>query len=163
MKRLAAASVALLAATLLPGCAYVSQGWTAVADYTPTFIQPYRPDIHQGNIITQDMVEQVRVGMTREQVRFMLGTPMLTSAFHQARWDYVYYLNRRSGEVQRRNLTIVFKDNRVESFRADPMPSESEADLMILGRGAWKPAPVAPAQPQGATAPDVSTPGPGSD
>jgi outer membrane protein assembly factor BamE len=163
MKRLAAASVALLAAALLPGCAYVSRGWTSMAESTPTFLQPYRPDMHQGNIITQEMVEQIRVGMTREQVRFMLGTPMLTSAFHQARWDYVYYLNRRSGEVQKRNLVIVFKDNRVDSFRADPMPTEAEADMLILGRGAWKPAPVPPAQLQGPTAPDISTPGPGSD
>jgi outer membrane protein assembly factor BamE len=162
MNRLALSFLALFAAVLSSGCAYVSRGWTAAADYTPTFIQPYRPDIHQGNIITQEMVDQVRVGMTREQVRFMLGTPMLTSAFHQARWDYVYYLNRRSGEVQRRNLTIVFKDNKVESFRADPMPNEAQADLMILGRDAWKPEPVAPRQQQSPTAPDVSTPGPSS-
>lgn len=163
MKLLAAALGAFLTAALLSGCAYMSRGWTAIAESTPAFLQPYRPDMHQGNIITQEMADQVRVGMTREQVRFMLGTPLLTSVFHQDRWDYTYYLNRRNGEVQKRNLTISFKDNRVESFRADPMPTEAEADQLILGRGAWTSAPVAPAQPQSPTAPDVSTPGPGSD
>jgi len=163
MKRLAATTVALLAAVLLSGCAYMSRGWTSLAGSTPTFLQPYRPDMHQGNIITQEMVEQVRVGMTREQVRFMLGTPLLTSAFHQARWDYMYYLNRRNGEIQKRNLAIFFKDNRVENFRFDPMPTEAQADQLILGRGAFVGTPVPPAQPQSPTAPDVSTPGPGSD
>ena len=119
--------------------------------WVPTFIQPYRPDIPQGNIVTHEMVEQLRTGMTREQVRFLLGTPLVVSMFHQDRWDYVYHLKRGKGtEVQTRRLTVFFAENRLERFSADDMPPETLADNLILGR---KPqaAPKAPpkeAEPQ---------------
>ena len=54
--------------------------------WAPTFLSPYRPDVHQGNIITKEMVEQLRIGMSREQVRFMLGTPLITSEFRKDSW-----------------------------------------------------------------------------
>jgi len=78
--------------------------------------------VHQGNIVTKEMVDQLRIGMTRDQVRFMLGTPLLTNEFRKDRVDYVYYLNPRRGEVQIRRLTLLFADNRLEKFTADPMP-----------------------------------------
>lgn len=122
------AAVVLASAALLAGC-------ESMRSWTPTFIQPYRPDIQQGNIVTKEMVEQLRQGMTRDQVRFLLGTPLLTSMFHQDRWDYVYFLKRGKGtEEQRRRLTVVFKDNRLDSFTADEMPPETLADNLILGR-----------------------------
>ncbi|MEF9944025.1 MAG: outer membrane protein assembly factor BamE, partial [Burkholderiaceae bacterium] len=93
-----------------------------------------------------------------DQVRFMLGTPLLTSSFHSDRWDYIYYLNRRSGEVQNRKLTLLFQDGKLASFTADEMPTETAADQLILGRDATKiekPRPVAPAR-----APEAGTPAP---
>jgi outer membrane protein assembly factor BamE len=127
----------LLAATLMvAGCG-------SVADYLPGFITPYRPDVQQGNVITSDMVEQLRPGMTRDQVKFMLGTALLTDGFHPDRWDYLYYLNPRRGGPQRRNLVIYFKDNRLDHFTSDPMPPESMADNLILG----KKVPIAPSAP----------------
>jgi len=120
-------SAGLVLATLA-GCESV-RGWA------PNFIQPYRPDVPQGNVVTQEMVEQLRPGMSREQVRFLLGTPMLASMFHQDRWDYVYYLKRGKGaEMQSRKLVVYFKDNRLERFDADTMPPETQADNLILGR-----------------------------
>ena len=60
----------------------------------------YKIDVQQGNVLTQDMVAQLKPGQTREQVRFILGTPLLADIFHQQRWDYVYsYRNGRTGEV----------------------------------------------------------------
>lgn len=101
----------------------------------PGFLKPYEPDVQQGNVVTKEMVEQLTPGMSREQVRFLLGTPALTSVFHQDRWDYVYRLQRgNSREVQSRRLIIVFKDNRLERFEADEMPNETMADNLILGR-----------------------------
>ena len=145
-------TAALLAGwALLAGCQSIS-GWA------PTFLGPYRPDVHQGNIITQEMVDQLRQGMTREQVRFMLGTPLLTSEFHKDRWDYPYYLNPLKGQVQMRRLTVHFKDNKLERFYADEMPSESVADAMILGPNATKKPKAAPRQQ--AEPPPVSTPPP---
>jgi outer membrane protein assembly factor BamE len=121
----ALAAAAVFSAT---GCAWV-----------PPVLQPYRPDVQQGNVVTKEMVEQLRAGMSREQVRFLLGTPTLTSAFHQDRWDYVYLLKRgRGGEIQQRQLTVWFKDNRLAEFKSDEMPPETMADNLILGRDAFK-------------------------
>ncbi len=92
------------------------------------------------------MVEQLRQGMAREQVRFLLGTPLLTSEFHKDRWDYAYYLNPRKGEVQNRRLTVYFKDNKLDSFRSDEMPQEQMADVLILGPDARKKPRQAPKQ-----------------
>lgn len=109
----------------LPGCGLIS-------DYLPHFLAPYRPDVQQGNVITSDMIEQLRPGMTREQVKFMLGTPLLSDAFHPDRWDYLYYLSPRLGKPQQRSLVVHFKDNRLDHFTSDPMPPESMADNLIL-------------------------------
>jgi outer membrane protein assembly factor BamE len=122
-----ACCAAMLTAALTAGCG-------SVTDYFPRFLAPYRPDVQQGNVITSDMVEQLRPGMTRDQVKFMLGTPLLADGFHPDRWDYLYYLKPRSGASQRRNLVIYFKDNRLDHFMSDPMPPESMADNLILGR-----------------------------
>jgi outer membrane protein assembly factor BamE len=106
------------------------------------------------------MVDQLRIGMTREQVRFMLGTPLMTSEFRKDRVDYIYYLNPLRGPVQNRRLTLIFKDNRLDKFNADPMPGEDEADALILGPNVKRVARRSnqPAIPM----PDVSTPAPGS-
>jgi outer membrane protein assembly factor BamE len=86
--------------------------------------------------------------MSREQVRFLLGTPMLSSPFHADRWDYVYFLKRGKGsETQSRRLTVQFKDNRLASFRSDEMPPEALADNLILGRNATKVPPKNPPRP----------------
>jgi outer membrane protein assembly factor BamE len=132
---------------MLTGCA-------SVIGYLPRFLTPYRPDVQQGNVITSDMVEQLRPGMTRDQVKFMLGTPLLTDGFHPDRWDYLYYLNPRSGAPQRRNLVIVFKDNRLDHFTSDPMPPESMADNLILG----KKVPAQPSAPAREAAPEPNAP-----
>jgi outer membrane protein assembly factor BamE len=100
--------------------------------------------VQQGNVVTKEMVDQLRESMSRDQVRFLLGTPLLTSIFHTDRWDYVYYLQRGTGdERQLRRLVVLFKDDRLASYASDEMPSESEADNLILGRHP-KPVPKAP-------------------
>ena len=120
-----------IAAALLP----LLVACESARQWTPTFIQPYRPDVQQGSVVTKEMVEQLAPGMSRDQVRFLLGTPALVSVFHQDRWDYVYLLKRGKGsEVQSRRLTVFFKDSRVERFESDEMPPEALADNLILGR-----------------------------
>jgi outer membrane protein assembly factor BamE len=120
-----------LAAALLP----LLVGCESVRQWTPPILQPYRPDVQQGNVVTKEMADQLAAGMTRDQVRFLMGTPALVSVFHQDRWDYVYLLKRGKGsEVQSRRLTVHFKDNRVERFESDEMPPEALADNLILGR-----------------------------
>jgi outer membrane protein assembly factor BamE len=110
-------------------------GCESMRSWAPTFIQPYRPDVQQGNVVTKEMVDQLRESMTRDQVRFLLGTPLLTSIFHHERWDYVYYLQRGKGdEKQLRHLVVLFKNDRLASFQSDSMPEEKMADNLILGR-----------------------------
>jgi len=125
--------------------------------YLPSILQPYRPDVQQGNIVTKDMVEQLRPGMTRDQVRFLLGTPMLTDVFHQDRWDYTYYLRRKSGDPQIRKLSIIFADGKLDRYNSDAMPAEPLADSLILGSKPSKPASAAESAPVAAPAPAPAT------
>ena len=82
---------------------------------------PYKIDVQQGNVLTQEMVAQLKPGQTREQVRYILGTPLLADIFHQQRWDYVYsYRKGRSGEVETRQCSVYFDtDNRLERASGD--------------------------------------------
>jgi outer membrane protein assembly factor BamE len=74
----------------------------------------YRIDVQQGNLLEDSDVEQVEVGMTRSQVQFLLGTPMVADSFHRDRWDYTYYLRHgKSREVDRRWLIVYFENERV--------------------------------------------------
>ena len=80
----------------------------------------YRANISQGNLIKQQDLDQVAVGMTRGQVRFLLGTPMVDDPFHADRWDYVYYLSiGRKDATFKRWVTIVFENDQVSEIRRD--------------------------------------------
>lgn len=75
----------------------------------PRFVNEYKIDIQQGNVLTQDMVAQLRPGQTKDQVRFVLGSPMLTDMFHASRWDYVYSLRKgNSGVTEMRKFSTFF-------------------------------------------------------
>lgn len=75
----------------------------------PSFINEYKIDIQQGNVLSQEAVAQLKPGQTRDQVRFLLGTPMIADIFHQQRWDYVYqYRNGQTGKVESRKFTVFF-------------------------------------------------------
>ena len=96
-------------------------GCTAVTD----FVKPYRIDVRQGNYITQDMVSQLKPGMSREQVRFVLGTPLVSDIFHADRWDYVYRFQPGKGASQERRLTVIFEDGRLARLDGDVRPADA--------------------------------------
>jgi len=74
----------------------------------------YRINIQQGNFLDQAAVDQVKPGMTRSQVRYLLGTPMVADTFNKERWDYIYYLKKgRSRHVDSRRVTVYFDDEKV--------------------------------------------------
>ena len=100
---------------------------------------PYRPDIQQGNFVSQEMLGQLKVGQTREQVMFILGTPLLTDIFHADRWDYPFYLARGDGELTSSRVSIYFKDNKVEKFDGGNLPTEREYIDRIAGKPKKKP------------------------
>lgn len=77
--------------------------------WVPRPVSEYKIDIQQGNVLTQDMVSQLRPGLTKDQVRFILGTPVLMDMFHANRWDYIYRLQKGStGEVEMRKFSTFF-------------------------------------------------------
>ena len=77
----------------------------------------HKIDIQQGNVVTKTEVAQLEPGMTRREVRYILGTPLVVDPFHQNRWDYFYSLDRRGEELVKRRITVVFENdvvNRIE-------------------------------------------------
>jgi len=89
-------------------------------------LQPYRTELPQGNYITRTMVEQIRPGMAREQVRSILGTPLLGHVFHADRWDYTFRFRHASGKAEQRNVSIRFKDGVVSQVIADTLPERED-------------------------------------
>ena len=80
----------------------------------------YRANISQGNLVKQEDLDQVKLGMTRSQVRFLLGTPMIDDPFHADRWDYVYYLTvGRQDAGFKRWVSVVFEDDKVVELYKD--------------------------------------------
>jgi outer membrane protein assembly factor BamE len=89
-------------------------------------LTPYQVEVVQGNFVSKEQVEALKPGMSRLQVRDILGTPLVTSVFHADRWDYVFTLKRKGVDAQARKLAVFFKGEVLERFEGDPMPSESE-------------------------------------
>lgn len=121
----------LLAAALLAGaCSAYDSTSRKVADA----ITPYRINIVQGNFVSREAVSQLREGMTRDQVRFLLGTPLLQDVFHGNRWDYYFSFRRGSTPVvQSRQFTVFFDGDKLTKWQGDDLPSEYELIAEIDG------------------------------
>lgn len=86
-------------------------------------IKPYTLDIQQGVVIDQDMIARLKPGMSRLQVGYVLGSPLLADPFHANRWDYVYYTRKKGVVSKPHNLTVFFKEDKLERFETDyPLP-----------------------------------------
>lgn len=116
------------------GCGSVD----AVSHRVTDAITPYRIEVVQGNFVSKEQVEQLKPGMTRQQVRDLLGTPLVTDIFHSQRWDYVFTLRRQGVPEQARRLTLFFKGDALERFDGDTMPSETEFIAAINKRRGGK-------------------------
>ncbi len=93
----------------------------------------YKIDIQQGNVVTQDMIDQLRPGMTRRQVRFIMGNPLIQDTFNTNRWDYLYSLQPGGGQRQQERMSVIFNDSdQLVSLAGDFMPGVSR-DQEILG------------------------------
>lgn len=93
-------------------------------------LRPYKIDVRQGNYVTQEMVAQLSPGMTEEQVRFIMGSPLLVDPFHADRWDYVYSFAPRGKLSETRRITVLFKDKKLSSVEGDvvaAIPPQSAA------------------------------------
>ena len=90
------------------------------------WLTPYKADIIQGNFVSKEQVAELRPGLPREQVKALMGTPLLASVFHADRWDYVFTLKRQGVPDQSYKYTMFFKGDVLERFGGDELPSESE-------------------------------------
>ena len=88
----------------------------------------YKLTIQQGNIVSQEMVDRLKPGMTRSQVQFVLGNPVLADSFERNRWSYVYTIDIPGQTIIERELIIVFEDDRLLRFEGDYTPSENKVD-----------------------------------
>jgi len=130
----------------------------------------YRPTIQQGNLLQLDEIEQVKVGMTRSQVRYVLGTPMVSDPFEPDRWDYVYTLQKGYDKhVDRAHFVVLFEADKVVKVDKLDLPEESdvakrvraERDKRVAAEGKAVESsgqPAAPAEP--GTAPATPEPNP---
>ncbi|MDR1662425.1 MAG: outer membrane protein assembly factor BamE [Azoarcus sp.] len=102
---------AVAAATTFPAC---------------SFFAPYRIDVRQGNYIDDVMLAQLRPGMTRDQVRFALGSPLLTDVFRTDRWDYIYRFKPGRGDARQRTVSVFFVGDKFDRIEGDITPPEGD-------------------------------------
>jgi outer membrane protein assembly factor BamE len=110
---------ALALATALGGCKQAPE--------LPAVLSPYRIDIQQGNVVTQEMIAKLKAGMTRSQVRFVLGSPLVVDPFRSDRWDYVSMYQKQGKDVERRRVTVIFDDDKLVRIEGDVALSEGAA------------------------------------
>ena len=121
-------ALALACAAALAGCAGQR------SDQSSGLLSPYRIDLPQGNYLTAEMLDQVKPGMTREQVRQVLGAPLLNPLFRPDRWDYVFRYQYPNGRAELRRVALIFKDDQITTIRADTLPaSEAVIDPALPG------------------------------
>jgi outer membrane protein assembly factor BamE len=123
---------------LVAGCSYVP---------SIPFFGPHKIDVQQGNYVTQDMVDKLKPGMSRSQVRFALGTPLIADPFHADRWDYVYVYEHKGRVIGQRRIVVVFKDDALVRIEGDVVPRAAKEGDAAPAKGA-----AAPAQPSPPTA-----------
>ena len=118
--------------SLIAACLIAGLGLTACS----SLIKPYRPDVVQGNFVSREQAQALRLGMPRQAVRDILGTPLVTSVFHADRWEYAFTIRRQGAEPQSRRFSVFFKNDILVQIDGDPLPSEAEFAAKIDTRGA---------------------------
>ncbi|MES9902857.1 MAG: outer membrane protein assembly factor BamE [Sedimenticola sp.] len=127
---------ACLAAVILSGCSSMEELTGVVPDLFAKTSLVYRPDVQQGNVVDQETVNKLKPNMSKSQVSYLMGTPMLMDVFHQNRWDYVYRIKKGSGETTQKRITLLFEDDRLAGmdgdFRPEPVGEENETTEEVV-------------------------------
>ena len=122
MHKILISTVISCSTLFLSGC----ESFYQAADYIPESASRlslmYRPDIQQGSVVDQEMVNKLKPGMSKRQVSYLLGTPALIDSFHQNRWDYVYSLKKNRQERIQKDLTLFFENDRLTRIEGDYRP-----------------------------------------
>lgn len=104
--------IVFAASTLVTGCS----SWV------------YRIDVQQGNVVEQEALNRVEPGMTKRQVSFVLGTPLMRDPFHADRWDYVYFLKPGNGKQEQKHVAVYFEDDHLKRIEGDMQPLENASE-----------------------------------
>ncbi len=115
-------AAAVAATAVLGACSSVTERTRSAL----VAVTPYKVEVVQGNFVSKEQVDMLKVGMSRQQVREILGTSLLTDVFHKDRWDYVFTIRRQGVEPQQRRLTLFFNGELLARFEGDTMPTEQE-------------------------------------
>lgn len=92
-------------------------------------VHPHKLEVQQGNVVTPEMLADLKPGLTRSQVRFLLGTPLISDPFHPERWDYVYlYKKHAAAPAETRHLTVIFNGDTVAQLEGDLLPTATTDD-----------------------------------
>jgi outer membrane protein assembly factor BamE len=94
-------------------------------------LEPYRVEVVQGNVVTKEQFAALRPGMSRNQVREVLGTPLISSVFHAQRWDYAFTIRRQGAQPLQRHVSVFFENDVLARFEADELPTEAEFTARI--------------------------------
>ena len=150
------AGLIIASCVMLTGCARtaaISAKLSEIQLNPSGWITPYRSDVVQGNFLSSEQVALLRPGLSRTDVRNLLGTPLVTSLFHADRWDYVFTLKRQGAPDQSFRYTVYFSGEALARFEGDAMPSEAEFIAKLDKRsnpGKIPPLEATPAQLQAA-------------
>ena len=128
--------IILLAALLCVAC----------SSALPSF-KPYKMDIQQGNVVTSKMMLQLRPGMTKSQVRFIMGSPLIQDSFHRDRWDYFYQMRKGGKVIEQRRVIMEFEGDALKRVRGDVVPASPE-DTAVTAATPAAPIVVEPKVPE---------------
>ncbi len=130
-------ALAAIAMGSLAACSTVGQVGSGVGNAinsVGSLVTPYKIEIIQGNVLTKEQVALLQKGLSKEQVRGLLGSPLVTSAFHADRWDYVFTIERQGVPAQERRYALSFKGDTLETFGGDAMPGENEFVATLVSK-----------------------------
>jgi outer membrane protein assembly factor BamE len=114
-----------LIAAGLAGCSYLP----SMPKINAQTFSPYKIDIQQGNYVDESMVDKLKLGMTHTQVKFIMGTPLVTDVFHANRWDYIYTYRKDGKLTEQRRVVLIFKGDALDSI--DKHMGDTQADKAV--------------------------------
>lgn len=124
---------ACTASLLLTGCSSVSDPYAPESSVLEKIPLMYKRDLQQGNVITQELINRLKPGMTKSQVNYILGTPLLVDVFHLERWDYLYLERKGKQAAEQKRISLFFQDDRLVRTAGDLYPQRVDSMLGIIG------------------------------
>lgn len=131
MRKLLILTMAFISSSFLLACSTTKTLNDKMLEVADTLPGVYKIDVHQGNVVTQEMINQLRPGMDKRQVKFILGTPLLVDPFHKDRWDYFYDVKKAGKQLKTERITVIFDTDKLASLKGNFKPSNEFKPMTI--------------------------------